>query len=213
MRFDGSLILYPPRPGTSVQPNTLAGYPGWWAQRKYNGTRTMVYLSPEGDLALYSRHREPLKTYSCSPALRSGLSQIQSSSGWTVLDGELLHSKTKGLKDRLVVFDLLVHEGKYLLGSTYKKRYEILATSLKSPTQLEQHSGRGLALQTSLCVSLWLAPILPVTQESYSELLDLDEIEGLVLKNPGGVLLPGTRPDNNGDWLIRVRKPHKNYRL
>lgn len=142
---------------------------------------------------------------------RSGLNQ----STWSVFDGELLHSKTPNVKDRLVLFDVLVHNGSYLTKTTYQDRYQRLQNLLGGALIPESETGRELALRYNDC--LWLAENHQYegpedAMRLFKDKTDLDEIEGLVLKDPGGKLMPGVSERNNSSWLVRVRKEHKNYR-
>jgi hypothetical protein len=59
---------------------------------------------------------------------------------------------------------------------------------------------------------LWLAETFFFNLEgAYNRAIELDEIEGLVLKKPNAKLTRGHSKNNNGDWQIRCRKPTKNY--
>lgn len=213
-------VMFPPRPDGSSRPEDIISYPGWWAQRKFNGTRTLVFLDPNGTIHFRNRHQEPHRAYTVSQAMEDSWQDLRNRSGlqtskWSVFDGELLHSKTPNVKNRLVLFDLLVQDGSYLTKSTYRDRYERLNALLGSPTKSEGETGRKLALRYNEC--LWLAENHTWTDARsamalFKDKTDLDEIEGLVLKDPGGTLSPGVSETNNSSWLVRVRKPHKNYR-
>lgn len=211
------VVFYPPRPEGSVPPDRLGDYPGWWAQRKFNGTRTLIFLSPEGDVELRGRHQEPLKAYDLSPAMEGALQALAFPRGsWSVLDAELLHSKTRGPKDRMVLFDVLVFAGVYQTQTTYECRYNLLVDVCGHPRSHEGDTGRRIALKVN--ENVWLAESFRVQSAGearalYESLIDLDEIEGLMLKDPGGRLQPGFGERNNSSWLIRVRKPHKNYKF
>lgn len=215
-------VMWPPRPEGSADPETLDKYPGWWAQRKFNGTRTLVFIDPKGKVHLRTRQREEHKAYQLTYEMENSIMSLLDmhddpnsprfeAGKWQVFDGELMHSKTSGVKDRIVLFDILVHNGSYLTGTTVRERYEILTYGLGTPDTTETETGRGIALQVN--ENIWLAEVFEETfAEFFSELTDMDEIEGLVLKDPDGILKPGVSEKNNSEWLVRVRKPHKNYR-
>jgi ATP-dependent DNA ligase len=127
-----------------------------------------------------------------------------------VFDSELMDAKTTRLKDKIVLWDVLVHDGQYLLGSGCMERYRLLQGILGHPTEMETCTGHKLALKFN--GNLWLTETFTESlQERFSEALPLDEIEGLVLKDPNGKLEFGVRESNNSSWLIRCRKKHKNY--
>jgi ATP-dependent DNA ligase len=208
-------VMYPPRPKGAIHPDKLEDFPGWWAQRKFNGTRSLVFVDPDGGISFYDRHAEKQKAYEATSAMEKALSKLRLKRGlWYVLDGELLNNKTTGVKDRLVLFDVLVHESKYLTNTSYRDRLPLLKKLTKDPTEHESETGRKVALKVNS--NVWLAETFEPksgkeARQLFDDLLDMDEIEGLVLKDPGGTLQPGVREENNGGWLIRVRKPHKNY--
>ena len=215
MPYRKMFVMWPPRPEGSADPKTLDKYPGWWAQRKFNGTRSLVFIDPEGDIHLRTRHREEHKAYQRTEAMETALKSLLGpcfeSGKWQVFDAELMHSKTSGVKDRIVLFDILVHNGSYLTGTTVRERYETLTGGLGHPETSETETGRSIALKVNEHV--WFAEIFEdAFADRFAELADMDEIEGLVLKDPSGVLKPGVTEKNNSEWLIRVRKPHKNYR-
>jgi len=205
---------FPPRPTASIPPTRIAEFDGWIAQRKFNGTRTVTFVTPEGDVVLRTRHREEHRAYSITDAMVESVGSLDLARGkWHVLDGELLHSKTTRVKDRLVLFDVLVHEGRYLVGTTVEERLPLLRAITRAPSTHETETGSEIALLAA--PTLWVAETF-ADQDRYGEIyeqaLGLDELEGVVLKNPRGRLSPGVSEANNGEWIVRVRKPHKNYR-
>lgn len=215
-------VIWPPRPEGSVHPRDLSKFPGWLAQFKFNGTRTTIYLDPEGNVHLRSRHREEHKLYLIHdhPKTHGGLKSLLDSpllerGKWQVFDGEILHSKTVSLKDRIVLWDILVHNGSYLTGTTYQERLSRLTEALGNPTEYEEDTGRKVALVAA--ENVWMSETFTPANadeagEIFNRLVDMDEIEGVVLKDPGGILKPGVGEKNNSEWLVRVRKPHKDYR-
>lgn len=215
--FRQKIILYPPRPDTSITSDTLEKYPGWVAQRKWNGTRNLIYILPDGSYELYNRHKSPHKAYKITRSMDASIRELISRCKpgvFYVFDSELMDAKTKKLKDKIVLYDALVFDGEYLLGATYEHRYGLLKTLLGNPTAHEEDTGHRLALKFNQ--NLWLSEVFTITKDFkklFDQALDKDEIEGLVLKDPRGKLDFGTRETNNGGWLIRVRKPHKNYQF
>ena len=221
IRYSKLFVMFPPRPDGSSRPEDITPYPGWWAQRKYNGTRTLVFLDPSGEVHLYNRHKELHRAYKMTEEMRKSWDKFRTHpnlkrSTWSVFDGELLHSKTTGVKDRIVLFDVLVHNGTYLTGSSYGERYSLLSHLCRDPASYETTTGNELALHSTK--HIWLAEVFTLPEDKkqamrlFREKTELDEIEGLVLKDPGGKLKPGVSETNNSSWLIRVRKGHKNYR-
>ncbi len=212
--YTPGLMLYPPRPKTSIPPAKIGGYEKkcWVAQRKFNGTRTVIYQTGEtgADISMLTRHRTPHKQYMLTKDMRTALESL-GVGPLAVLDGELMHNKTRGLKNTIVLFDILVLDGEYLIGSTYAERYSLLWKALGGPKTFEQVTGHSLALH--VVGNVWLAEnFMTDLTDRFNDCINLDEIEGLVIKNPGGTLDWGTQEANNGSWQVRCRKPHKNYR-
>jgi len=208
-----SQMLYPPRPKGRMRFSELPGYEKtgqWLAQRKFNGTRTLVYVNGD-DVRLQSREGDGKhERFQLSQSLKEEILLLdldRSKEYW--LDGEILDSKTKNLayKDKIVFFDIL-QEGEYFFGApTLLERYEILNRICRYPQEKEPG---GLALKST--ENLWLAEnFFSDFIGRFHDFIDRDEIEGLVLKKRNSVI------DNIGakyyeiHWQIRCRKPHKNY--
>lgn len=211
MKYDSFQYIYPPRPASSIHPDNLNKFQGWIAQYKFNGTRNVIFVFPDGHIELFNRHREHNKAYQLTPQMVKAFSHLNLKKGkFYVFDGELMHNKTRGLKDRLILFDLLVNEGEYLIGTSYKDRYLMLQKLLGNPAEFESETGNKIAYLVN--ENIWFAKVYTKNlDERFQKLIHMDEVEGLVLKNPHGKLSYGVSPENNGDWIIRVRKPHKNY--
>jgi len=211
MDFAEFRYIYPPRPASSIQSEYLDKYVNWIAQYKFNGTRNLIFVFPDGHIELYSRHREHNKAYKTSSQMREAFASLNLQAGcFHVFDGELMHSKTVGLKDRIVLFDVLVLNGQYLIGTKYISRYRQLQMLLGRPSIFENETPHKLGYRVNQ--NLWLAKIYTKDLKSrFQKLIHIDEVEGLVLKDPNGLLTPGNAEENNGDWQIRVRKPNKNY--
>lgn len=223
-------IMYPPRPKTSIPPEKVGDYEekGYIAQLKYNGTRTLVEMSPGPTIKIWTRHKEPHKAYELTDAMRSDLLAIYMAGDMTktmIFDGELMHSKTKNLKDTLVLFDILVCDSDHLIGMPMLARYSIMSDILGEPDQWEEETGRKIAAKCRVfeldekdevveryLERVWMAETFYHSfSDVYKSRIDMDEVEGLVLKKPQAPLDRGFSETNNESWLIRCRKPSKNY--
>lgn len=206
--------MYPPRPKHRIRPAELPKFEAqgrWVVQRKYNGTRTLLHVTPERVVEAWTRHQTRHEQWTMSQDVVQQILSLRLIPGqeyW--LDGELLHSKTKTpqYKNRIVLFDVL-QAGHYLFGSpNLLGRYEILQQICGFPTKKEPFKGIALAVTDNI----WLAETYYSNfVEIWNEYIDLPEIEGLVLKRPDSVLDTfGTR-ETEVSWQIRCRKEHKNY--
>lgn len=202
--FERFRLFYPPRAKGAINPDSLGRFTGFIAQPKYDDVRTLVYVFPDGHVELYNRQKEPLGRSSPSPRAVESVRKLGLRRGvFHVFDGGSMMKK-------LILWDILVHEGCYLLGTTYAERYERLRAICGHPTRLEQDTRHGLALEVG--PDLWLAPCFDqMLPDTFRRFAAHEEIEGLVLKNPAGRLEPGLRRENNGSWQIRVRKPDTHY--
>ena len=106
----------------------------WVAEIKKNGWRCGVYR--DSGLTLWTRHKtvihEPLA------ALRDSLMAVPEN---TILDGELIHFRTKDIKGALYLFDILVLRGRQITDlplADRRKHLEDIAVKLSGIPLAEQ---------------------------------------------------------------------------
>lgn len=207
--------FFPPRPGLTVYWPFLSRYSDemWLAQRKFKGQRNLVYIHKK-KVVLWSRHPEndfQHKNYTLSDNLRKSILQLDIPSDIeVVLDSELLHAKTKGCKDTIVLFDLLWF-GKYLSDWKQEERLQKLSQMCGHP---QKHEPGQRALQ--VCGTLWLAEVFQTNfLQEFKAVKDSPEIEGLVLRRRGSRLRDGNlsmgKRRHEVPWMARVRKSEKGY--
>lgn len=222
--------IYPPRATTAIQRSALATLTAttmanWIAQLKYNDTHIMLdYIGPNLH-TIWDRHgKHPV--YDPRPLHRdlAALGQLLLGAygpGRHLLDGGLLHSKHSAIKDTIVLWDVLVKNDNRLTGTTYTHRYELLAslaridpiTATPSPYQFAKYP-IGIHITDNVFLPKSYA-LDPAETEPWQGLWDLVAainrpyqnplLEGIMLKNPRGVLKYGLREINNNDWLTRSR--------
>ncbi len=207
-------FLFPPRPLSKILPARLPQYAKapWLAQPKYNGTRNLIHVYPDGTVKAWMRQGEPHKQWEMSDEIKEQILSLELEKGqeyW--FDSELLHNKTttKHYKNRIVLFDVL-WAGRYLFKRpSLQGRYDLLCRICGNPTKRETQNGIAI----SVSKNLWLAPMIQPAdfQQAYNEFLHLDEIEGLVLKKANSSLDNFGRKYYEVGWQLRCRKPHKNY--
>src|SRR6185437_8467572 len=120
--------LYPPRAEVTVNPARLARYRGKYiGQFKYNDVRTLILIFPHGKVELLTRQRVPHKGYRLSSRMRSALHSLDLSPVHShVLDGGIMRYLSVRGERPVILWDILVHDDEYLLGSTYLQRYALL---------------------------------------------------------------------------------------
>jgi len=198
--------LYPPRPESAVTCDLIAMYEkeGWIGQYKKNGTCAVIGVGPDHSFQWMNRHRDNLK-WTPTERIAGMLWEIFGSGKWTVLVGELLHSKVKDIRNKLYLFDYIVMEGEYQLGTTFREREKILRERFEPYVEAESES-HWLATD-----DVWLAKTQVIGLEGIFRSMNKPEDEGLVLKDPEGKLRDCERLKTNGHWQVKVRHPKANF--
>lgn len=197
--------LWPPRPDNSVLPGLLSFYEkkGWVAQIKKNGACTIWAVSPDKRIITMNRHNEFHKSW--TPNRENSEPFMKLPYKWYVFVGEILHLKTPHIKDTLYIFDMLVYDGEYLIGSSFRDRYDSLK-ELFGPQYIGQ-TDHSFKINNKVL----LAKNFDIGFETlFNKLEDVSD-EGLVLKDPNALLEPCIRQGSNNHWLVKCRKRHPNY--
>jgi hypothetical protein len=208
MRYEAYEYLFPPRPGTKqvVPPSQLGFYEerGWKSQYKKNGTASVIFVSPEREVTFKSRHRDDHKQWVSNDASEAAFKRLPGS-GWYVLVGELLNNKVKnGTRNTTYLFDLLVDDGNYLVGSAYAERQDRLF-ALFDEFEDETYSHYGVDENT------WVAKTYESGFRKMYDGITNPEDEGIVLKDMTARLEICSRETTNASWSRKCRKPTKNY--
>ena len=104
-----------------------------------------------------------------------------------------------------MIFDILVYNGKHLLGTTFQERKDLLNKLYGDPVM-----DKPLLHKISENVYKTI-PVEDGFKFQYFELTKFDMYEGLVLKLKRGLLERGDRVSNNTKTQIKARKETKNY--
>jgi ATP-dependent DNA ligase len=219
--YDPSRYIFPPRTKMTTEfwEDRKAGVPdslvrSWmkygdnvWAQYKLNGNRNLIKVFPDRKIQFWNRHAELQQTYAIPDEMREEILRISPAGVYTLWDSELMNFKTKDIKDIVYLYDVLVWESQWLTGVPYRQRYERLAERVGPLTiPLEPAEMQApLYLAQNFTPDQWV--------DRWKAAKKLPWIEGLVLKRLDftSVLEPGTQEYNNAGFMLRVRKPHKNY--
>lgn len=219
-------FIYPPRAQDAIPRTETAIFAqlGWMAQYKFNDSRCLVKRRSTGHIELWNRHGEQFRTYAAPDWLIQEFQYIFDKlgvSGWGLLDGGLLHQKHEAIKNTVVIWDILVHNGEHLVGSTYKERYDQLAAICTEDSWLYKHALHkpidfGPKLSDNVFMPLnysasdwdWLWENVELANSPYTDKRSGDikpVLEGVVYKDPQGVLELGLREKNNSAWMVRSR--------
>jgi len=200
--------LYPPRPDFVLTFDRIPYYEklGWVGQYKKNGTCTILAMGPNAEFVAMNRHNEEHRAWQLTPHIKDVLRELLPRRHWTVLVGEIMHSKTPTIKDTIYFHDVIVHESRQLVGSTYADRQKILERLL--PAQSEEYSHFKVENR------VWRAKMLKSgILQAFQEIQDTKIDEGIVLKDPRGKLKPCYKADANCAWQAKVRYATKNYQF
>jgi len=228
VKTNPSIFIYPPRPEQCLprDQTDFLGEMGWLAQLKYNDSHLLVKYS-NSQIELWNRHGQRLN-YTCPDWLQEQLQVLRvelglAENGYHLLDGGLLDSRHRAIKDTIVIWDILVRNGEHLLGSTYQERYNNIAQKAEIPWHFNNHKF-GLTWGKSTTPNIFIPENWP--HQTWSDLWNLITevnapytignpsdpnykisplLEGLVIKNPLGELGMGFTEKNNASWIMRSR--------
>jgi ATP-dependent DNA ligase len=208
-------IMYPPRPRGAVPASELPYYENlgvFCAQNKLQGARTVIHILKNGSVEMFSRHGKPFANYKMPKFMQN---EILALPGLKIgveywLDGELMiKTKAEDTKGKLILFDILQYDKYLFLKPNLEGRLKLLNEICGYPTNLD--SLRGMAYKISENVMM-IKTIYSNFKEAFNKDYG-DEVEGLVLKKKDSVLDNFGQKEYLVDWLIRCRKPHKNYQF
>ena len=203
MEINKFTYFYPERPGLIHidQPlfSRLSDDPAWIAEPKFNGSRLELHRLPSGNWEFWNRHGEKFN-YSPSPEVSAALAKMPLEDGkYYLFDGELRHNKTKGVRQKIVLYDVFVLAGDLMIPVPFDRRRGAL----------EYFNKRGGCSE-----ALTIAPqYLDGFGAVFKALITDPEIEGLVMKRLNGKLDLGRKRAANSSWMMKVRKPNNSYRF
>lgn len=190
-------ILVPPDPANPFYPartylDSLEKSGRWVAEKKMNGDNTLIYTD---DLSLWNRHHARLKTYQPSGET---LAELKKFPKGCILNAETMNSKTKGIKDILIVHCVMAWEGQLLNGKTWGDSRLILEKYWhKGGYGANSH----VVLSETFKTGFW----------DLFQAADVTNIEGIILKDPTGLLKFSATPLPDVPWMRKIRKPCKKY--
>jgi ATP-dependent DNA ligase len=219
MEYNSFKYIYPPRPEYKIMPDELHRFGDEWiAQPKYNGDCVMIYTNGQ-EFHVYNRRGEKYtKKFNVDIFY---LSFLQGK--WYCFVGEYLNPKLKKgengnlLTDRVVLFDVLVANSKYLLGYPLWERLKILNVIFEPYNMSVLKNGEldnsEFMLKTDV-PDFYVASSFVSNgnlEELFEQVIKVDAYEGLVVKNSNASLQPSFNEKNNELWQFKCRKPTKVY--
>jgi hypothetical protein len=211
MKYSTYKFLFPPRPETALPPDQLRRYEGqgWCAQFKKNGTGTTIAISPTKEFFVMTRHGTPHKLWQITDYHKEHLARLFPEPEWFYLIIEVLHSKTKTIKNVIYIHDILVYKSEVLYGSTFESRQKILDEHLKKNALKETPTHYVCDPKNKI----WFAKLFfKGFIDLFNAIEDTSVDEGLVLKMLKGELgFCFSEKNDNQRWQIKFRHPCKKY--
>ena len=197
--------FYPPRPELTVPYEDINIFTdrGWWAQYKFNDSRLVLKVGDR--IEFWTRHGARYRTYDPHVELLEQIRELPFEKPYC-LDGGLLHLKHPAIKHTIVIWDVLGLNDEFLVGSKYRDRYKLLLEHTTDDYYFKEFKF-GLKLSDDIfvpenlndCSRAW--DVVNLVNQDYNSPL----LEGLVFKDPDGVMSYGFKLKSNSDWLAKCR--------
>ncbi len=211
MKYATFRYLYPPRPENAIPSSELYYHDNgsMVAQPKLNGSNCLIFTNGEVVYKM-NRHNDRLTRFEIKD--EEVLNLYKGTGGWTVLNGEYLNKNKqdenrKSFNHKLILFDILVNDGDYLIGKTFEQRIKLL-DEMFGQNESEKEYLYSISDNVYRVKSY---------ENNFSMLFDklsqIDMIEGLVLKRKNARLEMGNTEKNNTKSQIKARKPTLNYKF
>ena len=178
--------------------NKLESLGRYIAEFKWNGDNTLIYTD---DMSFWNRERKRL-CYTPHPDVLEELKQFPKG---CILNAETLHRHTKTVKHLIIVHSVMAWEGKLLTGKTWGYARNLLDRLAWLPrtvgTQLSY--GCHILLAQDFSCNFW---------GMFQEACKCDDaIEGIILKDPEGLLQFSSSKLDDVSFMLKIRKPCKKY--
>jgi hypothetical protein len=210
MKYPKFSFIYPPRPKNSVSPTELNYFENQCliAQPKINGSNTSIYTNGQSVIVM-NRHGQRLTGFSINTD--EILSLYKGTGGWMVLNAEYLNkSQTdetgRVFNHKLIIFDILVYDSNYLVGSTFESRVKLLD---------ELYGNKECDKEYLYNISENVYRVKTYTENFenlFNNLIKIGMYEGLVFKRMSGKLEMGLRELNTCASQFKIRKGTKSYK-
>lgn len=190
------MYLYPCKPNTLTPDSRLFDELdrdiGWIAEVKKNGWRSLPITDGDGKLTMWTRHKTLLS--GPSEELKAALSGMMPAG--TILDGEFINNRTKAVKGKLYLFDILMLEGKLLIDLSLRERRRILEGVVKETPDIV------LARQVRVG-----------KKQLYYQSIEGEENEGIVIKRLDSKYLASEKSCPQHPYWLKVKRVEKHIKV
>lgn len=203
-------MIFPPRAEHRITKDKLYEFPApdWMGQCKMNGTSLLV-MCIYGDMVTMNRHGKFYPVKISEEELRA---IFPKSNNWVVC-GEYLNKAQadetgEPLRDKYIIWDLINYNNEDLIGTTFQDRLRLILKNAKRGKKSTKPY-----LHKELSPNVFIIRTFETQFENALKLSEIPVIEGLVLKRRNAALKPCTRPNNNKEWQVKIRKETKCYKF
>jgi len=210
MKYNSYRYIYPTRPQNAIPSTDLNYYDdgSFIGQPKLNGSNATIYTDGV-KVIIMNRHNDRLTRFEIND--EEILALYKGTGGWMVLNGEYMNKSKRDensvFNHKFVIFDILVNDGDYLIGKTFKQRVELL-DEMFGKVECEKDYLWGISNNVYRVKSY---------ANNFSMLFDtltpIDMIEGLVLKRKNARLEMGNTELNNTKSQVKARKKCNSYKF
>lgn len=210
MKYDNFRYIFPPRPENTIPSDEL----DFWdngsliAQPKLNGSNCVIFTNGVKSFVM-NRHNQRMTNFNLTQDEINSL--YRGNGGWTVINAEYMNKSKRDetkqfFNHKLVIFDILVYDGEYLVGKTFKERVDLL-DELYGQIESEKEFLYKITDNVYRVKSYYKD-----FKKLYDILVLIDMFEGLVLKRANAKLEIGNTALNNSKSQLKCRKSTKNYK-
>jgi hypothetical protein len=205
--YNNFRYIFPPRPEYIISPDQLYKYEkDHFIQPKFNGACLLVFIKGN-EFRYFGRHNnENIINFKLK---LNDLNVLNcDNDNWNVFAGEYMNKSQTGLDGKIwnhkfVIFDILVHNGEYLLNSTFQERVDLLDKIFGINDENEYLYKIN---ENVYRVKTFYDKFL----ERWNEIVKIGMLEGVVLKKKEQKLTRGLSEKNN--MSHKCRKSTKNYK-
>jgi hypothetical protein len=209
----GGQFLYPPRIKSRFPPSSVTRLDTneYIGQPKLNGSNTSVAISAEKEIA-----KERHNTFFAVPP-KFDFKSMHRGEGWMSFAGEYMNKSKKDANGNpfkgFCIWDIMAFENEILIGSTPQERINLIDMLYPSREPAVVIDGIVILYATDFPGIYKVNNFYTNFTEIYQKIIQVDMVEGFVMKRKNGKLEHMTREDNNVGWSVKVRKPTANYRF
>ena len=207
MKYDNFRYIFPPRPENTIPSDEL----DFWdngsliAQPKLNGSNCVIFTNGVKSFVM-NRHNQRMTNFNLTQDEINSL--YRGNGGWTVINAEYMNKSNRDetkqfFNHKLVIFDILVYNGEYLLDTTFEERIKLLDDLFG---KIDENKYLYKITDNIFRVKSFYDNFL----EKWNDITKTEVFEGFVLKKKQQKLIKGLSEKNN--LSHKCRRTTKNYR-